>query len=175
MSFLGVLVGLLLPSPVDAAKAAVQPNPYAPSLPTQANFAIGQDVRKGLTGPWSMATGSEADYPEEQGRGDAAIGAPLLQFIPGHALPPSMFLPNLPPDDTSRVGQGTGPKAGPFKGWVTPDRLPWGNSKGRVPRIQGATLLDPKERTPLPGSMEATFMTTNAGRSRLEDVFDTGD
>ncbi len=48
---IGGLLALLLPSPAAAAQRAVRPNPYAPSLPAQASFAIGQSVRAGVLSP----------------------------------------------------------------------------------------------------------------------------
>lgn len=170
MGPLGAILALFLPSPVDVAKRATSPNPYAPSLPAQANFAVGQNVRAGVRPPWSP-TGSEADYPDEQTTGRADVGVILGQFLPGRQLPPSMFDPNLPPDSSSRVGQGTGPQTGPYKGWVVPHRRPWGSSNGRQPIANASTLLSPLDRSPLPREMADGFVAANKGATRLEDVF----
>lgn len=169
---IGAILGLLMPSPAAAAARAVRPNPYAPSLPTQASFAVGQHVRAGIRSPLSGLTGSEADAPDELASGNPRPYEPLRQAISGHAIPPSTLRPNLPADG-SLVGSGTGPAAGANKGWVLLGREAWGGSaRAKAPRAIASTLLSPRDRTPLPRDMATGFVAANAGRTRLEDVFD---
>lgn len=168
---IGALLGLLLPSPAAAAQRAVRPNPYAPSLPAQANFAVGQQVRAGIRSPLSGLTGSEADAPDELASGNPRPYEPLRQAISGHAIPPSTLRPNLPRGG-SLVGSGTGEHVGPDKGFVVSSRPAWGGSaRAKSPHAIASTLLGPRDRTPLPRDMAAGFVAANAGHTRLEDVF----
>jgi hypothetical protein len=169
-------VGLFLPSPVDVAKRATQPNPYAPSLPTQFSVALGQLSSRGIRGGLSGLTGSEADYDLEQLRGDAAIGAYLPSVrnddVP---IPPSRLTPRLP---DGVMGHGTGPQTGAYnKGWVNLRSDPargWGGLSRTIHANQHAingTLLDPRTRAPLPRDAQAAFEATNPDELRLEDVY----
>lgn len=166
------LVGLFLPSPVDKAKAAVKPNPYAPRLSTQFNVAVGQHVRRGITGGLSGLTGSEADYEAEQSRGNAALGGPLHQFIPDAAQPPSRFRPRLP-DQVE--GHGTGPQTGAYnKGFVTLDRderTRWGGTVHRFQSVINGVLLNPRDRAPLPRDAQEAYNRNNPNGLRLEDQY----
>ncbi len=166
------LIGLLIPSPLGAVKRATGPNPFAPHLVNQSAIATVQGARAGLVGPFDAITGSEADYPDEQATGRSDVGGWIRQDIPAHAIPPSVFHPNLPRTG-SLIGDGTGPQTGYNKGWVILGprrRRVWGG----VPRVAKpitSTLLDPLERAPLPDDMAAAFIANNKGATRLEDTF----
>lgn len=170
---LAALLGFLLPSPVDQARRATRPNPYAPSLGTQFSVAIGQNVRAGIRGGLSGLTGSEADYPEEQAEGNAAIGS-IDQWVPGRSLPPSTFTPRLP-DQVE--GHGTGPQTGAYnKGWVIlrAERVAWGATARTIHKAQNVingTLLGPRDRSPLPRDVQAAYNASNPDRLRLEDQY----
>ncbi len=171
---IGALLGLLAPSPLGAVRQAVRPNPYAPSLPVQASFAIGQDVRAGIRAPFDLVAGSEEDWPAEQRAGRDLGGRPA-QWLPGAPTPPSRFRPNLPRSG-SLEGAGTGYVTGYNKGWVVlRHRLPWGWTNRGAPHVIISTLLDPRDRSPLPRAMSQAYVEQNPARVRLEDVFDTGD
>lgn len=173
---LGALIGLLLPSPIQAAKAAVEPNPYAPDLPLQFSVAVGQYATRGIRGGLSeLPSGSEADYQLEQISGSSAIGVPLRQFIPDAAQPPSRFTPRLP---DAPVGRGTGPQTGAYnKGWVTHvpgvpvDDRRWGWLNRGRPNVINGTLLDPLDRAPVPRDLQAAYTRTNPNELRLEDQY----
>lgn len=171
---LGALLGLLLPSPVDAARRAVRPNPYAPSLPSQFSVAIGQVLgRAGIRGGLSGLTGSEADFADELMAGDAAIGS-IDQWVPGHSIPPSSQRPRLP---DGPMGRGTGPQTGAYnKGFVVlkSERARWGASARTIHSAQNVingTLLNPRDRSPLPRDVAAGYQENHPDLLRLEDQY----
>jgi len=172
----GALIGLLLPSPVERAKRAVSPNPYAPTLPAQFSVAVGQHVRAGISGGLSGLTGSEADYQDEQIALDAAIGGYLPSVRPDVVpIPPSRLTPRLP-DQVE--GRGTGYNTGAYnKGWVVlrrGDRTAWGATSRTIHKAQNVIngiLLDPLSRAPLPRDAAAAYVKNNPTEIRLEDQY----
>jgi hypothetical protein len=173
VNVLAVVAGLLLPSPLDEARRVTRPNPYVPTLSTQMNVAVGQNVRAGIRGGLSGRSGSEADYQLEQSTGRAAIGS-LEQWVPGRSLPPSTFTPRLPDEP---AGRGTGPQTGAYnKGFVIlrDERRRWGGSARTIHRAQNVingTMLGPRDRTPTARALGAAYVAANPDRLRLEDQY----
>jgi hypothetical protein len=169
---LGMLLGLLTPSPVGAVTAAVGPNPYAPKLPGQQAIAADQVVSGALRGGLSGLTGSEADVQDEQISGQD-LGNPLLRIVDGltKRVPQwtSWYLPNLP--DELVEGRGTGPTGAYEKGWIVLRREPWGATTRNRPKMIASTLLSPRDRAPLPADMATTYQDAHKGATRLEDMF----
>ena len=176
LGILGTIAGLILPSPVERAKRAVEPNPYAPSLPAQFSVAVGQLTSRGIRSGLSGLTGSEADYQDEQIALDAAIGGFLPSVRPDVVpIPPSRLTPRLP---DGVEGHGTGPQTGAYnKGWVVlpdPDRTRWGGTTRTIHKAQHAInglLLDPRTRAPLPRDAQRAYETNNPNELRLEDQY----
>jgi len=174
---IGLLVGLLTPSPLGPILSRVRPNGLAPGTALGMQRAVAADVATAgaLRGGLSGRSGSEADYPEEQASGDAALGAPLLHVTDGLASrvprPTSWYTPNLPAGLIE--GRGTGYVTDAYnKGWVILRRLPWGGStRDHAPIVVDSTLLSPRDRAPLPADMATTYAATHKGATRLEDMF----
>lgn len=194
IGILANLVGLVLPSPVAAAQAAVHPNPYAAYLQNQSQIAVDQTISAGLQPPFGTgaeSSGDEEDWFQEQAYGNPnGIGDNYVadQRVSNHRIPPSSQYPRLPAStDTgvgSGVGRGTGYKNLAYnKGWVVLPNTGWGGAAGPFGHDGQHTIapsqtmvgsLAPTDRSPLPQEMADAFAKLRAGKTRLQDILGGG-
>lgn len=140
------------------ARQRVTRNPVSPTLPAQLTVATAQTVARGIRGGLSGLAGSEADYADAQHTPDE-----LVQDLTAHALPPSMFVPNLGRPPTN---------AAYYRGPVDLRRPRWGGSTRGRPRLVSSTLLPPTAMTPRAETMQAARNQAHPELARLTDVFE---
>lgn len=145
-----LVADLIAQAGLGRIRAAVRPNPYAPSLPAQTAKAAAQGgygLRPGTSG----LAGSEADYyTDAQGR--SSIGSlRIAQDVTSRPMPPSTYRPGDPgrdPDDPTTLRD--------FYNGPVGHELVWGgNQRAGAPHVIRSRINEPTAGTPLPRSIVA--------------------
>ncbi len=147
------LLGLIGLEPIRAAIGAVGPNRYAPRLGAQQSIAAAQ-VAYGIRPGFQGGSGSEVDWIATQGAGPA-----VAQDLTAGAIPPSTFVPLMPPPIE------WGPLLRTGESWGENQRAP-------APRLLPWTLLPPTARTPKPRDVQRAYNVGHLGDLRLQDGFE---